>query len=310
MICIDLKSGNTVTPNFPTVLCIGNFDGVHIGHRMLIERTVSRSKELKKQYPNLRSGAWCFDSLTSAFFADDVLAITSNAQKLQLFSELGLDCVFIANFESMRNMPASEFTDEILKKQCNCIHAVCGFNFRYGRFGAGASEDLRLAFDGNCDIIEQVKINDASVSSSNIRSLIRDGNVEFAAKMLGRHFDISSEVCHGKTLGRNLGFPTANQIIPENSIVPKNGTYATYIKNDGQVLRAVTNIGIRPTFDDGNKLSCETFIIGYNGDLYGKSITVYFLKRLRNEKAFSSEHELKEQINRDITASVETPIEL
>ncbi len=310
MICIDLKSGNTITPNFPTVLCIGNFDGVHIGHRMLIERTVSRSKELNKLYPKLQSGAWCFDTLSSAFFNDDVLAITSNAEKLKLFRELGLDCVFIANFEEMRNIPASEFTNDILKKQCNCVHAVCGFNFKYGKFGAGTPKDLCLAFDGSCDVIDQVKVGDISVSSSNIRGLIRDGNVGLAAKMLGRHFELSSKVGHGKTVGRSLGFPTANQIIPENTVVPKNGTYATYIKDGGQVLRAVTNIGIRPTFNDGNKLSCETFIIGYNGDLYGKDITVYFLRRLRDEKAFSSEHELKEQISRDITASVETPIEI
>lgn len=312
MICIDLKSGKIITPDFPTVLCIGNFDGVHIGHRALIERTVSVARSLKSEYPDIRCGAWCFDTLTSGFFINGVRILTTNEEKFGLFAAVGLDCVFVGNFPSMRNMSPGDFTETVLKKECHCVHAVCGFNFKYGKLGAGTPDSLRAAFDGHYDIIGQVTLDGLAVSSSNIRKFICEGEVDVAAKMLGRPYSITSDVHHGKALGRKLGFPTVNQSIPAEAVIPKNSTYATCIKENGVWYHAVTNIGIRPTFDDGQNVSCETFIIGFDGDLYGEKITVYFLRRLRSEKKFDSQDELIAQIGADIreSESMEFPTEL
>lgn len=280
----------------PSVLCLGNFDGVHIGHRQLVASVQSRCKLLKAYFPTVVSGAWLFDS-TDYKSCEEIYTM---AEKLNVFASLGLDYAIIADFDEMRSMPPNVFVKEVLVEECKCVHAVCGENFRFGSHAAGDSELLVNLMNGNATVVPLCSESGDIVSSTLIRRLLERGDVERANLLLSEHYSITERVIHGKALGRRIGIPTINQIATGKELILKNGIYATLCTVDDRKYYGVTNIGFRPTVESTELKNVETFIIDFDGDCYDKPVRVEFLFRIRDEMRFDSIDELCDRINKDI----------
>lgn len=298
---IDLKTMSEATPPPFSVLCLGNFDGVHIGHRTLAERTVRIKEELSASLAGLGSGAWLFETPPSlSLCPKPIPQLSTLEEKLVRFAEIGLDYAFLADFSALKDLSPEEFVGKVLKEQCHCVYAICGFDFRFAKDASGNADTLMSLMDGRGETVGCVALDGETVSSSAIRALLMDGNAEKATRMLGAPFSLSAEVLHGKALGKNLGVPTINQHFATGAIRPKDGVYISRTRIGDTLYPSVSNIGTRPTFADGETVNCETHILGYEGDLYGQTIRVEFLKRLREEIRFSSVDELGQQLRADI----------
>ncbi len=281
----------------PFSVALGNFDGVHKGHAELIKKAVSYAHE-----HNIKSAVWTFAANGASLpNKPDSLTLTSEAEKLALIRELGVDYAFLADFESVRGMSPEKFVSEILIGECNAAAAVCGFNFRFGKGGVGDAITLsRLMSPRDCIIVEPVYVNNTLVSSSAVRELVESGEMENATQMLGHPFSISVPVAHGKHLGRTIGIPTINQNFPSGHIIPLNGIYACTVEISGKTYMGAANVGFRPTVESTDNINCETHIIDYDGCVYGEVVKVSFYKRLRGEIKFDSVEALREGIRNDI----------
>lgn len=277
-----------------SVLCLGNFDGVHLGHRQLIKTAL----QYKRAHPSVLCGAWLFSDLAGK----SAPAIFSTEQKLRELASLGLDCAFIADFNEVKDLSPADFVNDILKAQCRCVHAVCGENFRFGKGASASAEQLLSLMDGNASVVPLFKIEQNTVSSTAIRAFLQAGDVGSASAYLGRDYSLSLPVVHGKELGRSLGFPTINQDAPVGFIL-KRGVYATLCEIDGVEYPGVTNVGVRPTVDSVERENIETHAIGFSGDCYGKTVKVSFVARIRDEMRFDSLGALCEQIFKDMNAA-------
>jgi riboflavin kinase/FMN adenylyltransferase len=223
---------------------------------------------------------------------------------------LGLDFVAVGDFQSFRCVGAADFIESFLKIDLDCIGVACGFNHRFGHRGLGTPQLLSQAFGIEAvELLPEVTYNDCTVSSSAIRTLISQGDVETACEMLGRAFALRAPVVCGKRLGRQLGFPTANQYFPASCVIPAHGIYATRcFTEEGDCYVGISNVGVRPTITDGSddhRPNCETYLHGFSGDLYDKNLTVEFCKYLRGEQKFASVNDLKSQIEKDLRAALE-----
>ena len=291
----DFVKGSAVdNPAEPLSLALGSFDGVHVGHRALLEAARTAAAEC-----GAVPAVWTFEKSPSG-----APELTPKAEKLRIFAALGMRYAIVCPFEEVKSMPAKEFVSELLIGRLGVRAAVCGFNHRFGRGGAGDAallERLMRESGGICRIIEPVTYGGAVVSSSRIRTALAEGQVEEAAAMLERPFALCAEVDHGRKLGRRLGFPTVNQRFPRGHALPGLGVYACRCMGRA----AVCNIGTRPTVTDSDEVICETHIIGYDGDLYGKELRVELLSFLRPEQKFASLEELSAQLERDINAASE-----
>ena len=306
MTVIDLHSFKPAEAPSKTLLCLGNFDGVHIGHRALIAETVKRKAEFCASLPEVKSGVFFFRRAPYEIITGEkLLHLASFEYKLAFFAELGLDVAFIYDYEEIGRFSPEDFVSNILKKECGCIFSVCGYDFRFGYKAEGDAERLSSLMNGNTYTVSEVSLDGERVSSSNISKLIAEGNIENANKMLGRPYFLNAEVLHGKKLGRSLGIPTINQKFPSDFAIPKKGIYISATTVNGAVFSSVSNIGVRPSVEDDATINCETYILDFEGDLYGKKITVEFLKRLRDETKFDSIDSLKSQINKDIEKTKE-----
>ena len=297
---INLKTkAETTTLSCPTVLCIGNFDGVHLGHRQLVSCVLDKHRDLSKLYPNIVSGAWFFDSN----FYKNTDEIYSFDEKIDVFASLGLDYAIIANFDQMKSLSPQSFVNQILQDECKCIHAICGDNFRFGSKAIGDSHTLLNLMNGNATVVSLLTQDDNVISSTYIRFLLRNGEIEKANELLTVPYSITEKVVQGKQLGRKLGIPTINQNISTKNLILKNGIYATACTVDNVKYYGVTNIGMRPTVEYNGCKNIETHIIDFNEDCYGKFIKVEFIFKLRDEKKFNSIEELKYQIQQDISTT-------
>ena len=291
-----------VEPPAFSVLCLGNFDGVHIGHRALVAETLRQKELLSSAFNGIQSGAWLFsEPPTRSLFPTAIPQLTSTEEKLQQFAALGLDYAFLADFSQLRNCEAADFVERVLKKACHCVYTVCGFNFRFSKNAMADAAMLVRLMGGLGTVLDCVMLDGNPVSSSAIRSLLSEGNIETANRMLGHPFSHTALVHHGKAIGQTIGIPTVNQFFQKQAVRPKEGIYVSRTWIDDTPYSSVSNIGSRPTFDDGNTINCETHIIGYNGDLYGTRLTVEFHKRLRDEKRFPSLQALTRQLKIDIS---------
>lgn len=298
---IDLKSMRQIPPPNAAVLCLGNFDGIHLGHRRLIEETLERKQMLSAGYEDIVSGAWFFQTPPSEILTGKpVPQIMTLNEKIEKFAALGLDCVYLADFAAMRELSPTAFVQDVLQKECNCVFAVCGFNYHFAHKGAGDADTLKALMDGDAHIVDCFSVDSATVSSSRIRSLLQEGDVSGAAKLLGGEFSLSAPVLHGKKLGREMGVPTINQVFPHTAVVPKNGIYVTSTVIDGTSYPSVSNIGVRPSVERNGGVNCETHVIGFDGDLYDKTLTVSFKARIRDEQTFPSLSALTDRIRQDI----------
>lgn len=300
----DLKSmTREESARSPLSVALGNFDGVHKGHAALIKHAVLYARQC-----NIKSAVWTFAD------GDAVLpnkpgtpALTTMREKLSLFRELGVDYVFLENFEAVRDFSPEKFVKEVLIQGAGAVCAVCGFNFRFGARGTGDSSALRRLMEPfKTIVVPPVYVEEQLVSSSAVRAFVEVGDMEGAEKLLGHSFSVCLPVVTGKQLGRTIGIPTINQNFPDGHIVPKRGIYACKATVGGKVYDAVTNVGTRPSVDgDSQSVNCETHIIGYEGDLYGEYVRVSFIHRLRDEMKFASVDELRCAIEGDIAAARE-----
>jgi riboflavin kinase/FMN adenylyltransferase len=277
------------------VLALGFFDGVHIAHRNLI----SRAKDIAVKN-NLQLGIFTFKSDGNIKSGSERLY--DDKEKSEIFESLGADFVFFADFDAISGVSAEDFVKKMLVDDIGCKICVAGFNFRFGKGASGKATDLCKLMqecNGEAIICEEIKANEeTTLSASLIRDLIKNGEIKSATEMLGAPYYIKGRVLPGRQVGRVLGFPTVNIPIAEGKIIPRPGVYRTAIPIDGKIYSGVTNIGVCPTFEL-RSVHLEGYIINFNGNLYNKELKVFLLDFLRDEKAFSSLDELKDQINID-----------
>lgn len=287
--------------NKGSAVALGCFDGVHIGHSEIISQAVKTAREF-----SLCSVVWSFQAPPRNFLSGDSgqnAILTPLSEKKALIRSLGVDILVSIEFnEKIAKLSPREFFTDILIDRLNAKQIFCGFNYRFGRKGSGdikMLEELCQEFGIVLTVIDEITVDNVTVSSSEIRACLFNGDIEKAQKMLGRPFSIKGKVTDGQHLGRKLGFPTINQDIPEGKILIKNGVYLTKVRFEGRTKYGITNIGLRPTVE-GKGPICETHILGYKGNLYGKTVTVEFVKFLRSERKFNSLEELTAQVNKDI----------
>lgn len=296
---INLKTMREEVHTGPLALAIGNFDGVHIGHRALLDRLRDEADQR-----GLETGVWCFAEPPSAYRPGGAVPqLVTLEEKLSLFAEAGLDWCILGDFGELRDYSPERFAREILREGCGCCFIVCGFNFSFGAGGQGSADTLRTLFPHACAVVEPVMLGDTTVSSTAIRAAIAAGEVERARDMLGRPWSVRLPILHGKALGRTIGVPTLNQRFPKGHVLPAFGVYATLCTVDGVRYPAVTNVGIRPSIDDGDAVTCESHIIGLRADLYDREVRIRFCTYLRPEKKFDSLDDLKAAIARDTAAT-------
>ncbi len=282
------------------VIALGFFDGVHIGHSALMERVLKIAKA-----KDLMPSVITFDAHPMSMVSGcPVPLINSCEDRAGLIHRIfGINNVIILHFDKeLMHMPWTEFVER-LSSEFNAAHLVAGHDFRFGFKGEGDAEKLsgksrELGLD--CDIIPAVKYKGVVSSSTHIRKLIAEGDIEQANEFLGHPHVLTDIVHYGYRLGRTLGTPTINMCFSEGVLIPAYGVYATRVYlDDGSEHMGVTNVGVRPTVNNSDTVTAETFILDYSGNLYGKMVRLEFFKRLRPEKQFSGVEQLKEQIIKD-----------
>ncbi|MBO5906703.1 MAG: riboflavin biosynthesis protein RibF [Clostridia bacterium] len=277
----------------PCVMALGFFDGIHVGHRELLSRARRRADEL-----SLPLGVFTFAS--DSKIKAGTPRIYSDRQKAEILSELGVDFIIFADFNSVRLMSDLSFAQTVLADDFNVKCAVCGYNYRFGLGASGNANDLEIMLSEcgvECIVCEKLEYFGWYVSTSLIREFLSHGNVFAANKFLGEPLRIGGTVTSGNGVGHSLGYPTINTACPSPSLL-KYGVYASAVRIGDKIYKALTNVGICPTFTE-RKEHLETYILNFEGDLYGKNVTVYLLDFIREEKKFSTEKELIMQINID-----------
>lgn len=285
-----------------TVVTIGNFDGVHLGHRALIAQT----KEIA-QAKQLQSTVLTFSPHPRVFFGDvSVGLITVDEEKALIFDRLGVDEVVFAEFnQHLARLTPEAFVDEILVQALNCRHVVIGENNYFGVNKSGDAKKMAQLCGQNdmgVTIVPPVCRGGSRISSERIRASLARGDIQSANAMLGDAYFIEEKVIHGKGLGRTLGFPTVNLAVHPQKLLPQNGVYLTRLAMGGQQHNGITNVGVRPTVS-GVGISVETHILNFSGDCYGETARVAFLEQVREESNFGEVEQLKQQVTQDIRAA-------
>ncbi|MBR5817289.1 MAG: riboflavin biosynthesis protein RibF [Clostridia bacterium] len=276
------------------VSAIGFFDGVHVGHRELFRtaREIANEKGLIFTV---------FTFISECENIKKVGRLYSTEEKLKLIAELGADEVVLTDFDEIKDLSPADFVEELLIKNLNTVCAVTGKDFRFGKGAVGTADTLSsiMIESGRATVtVDDVVQNGVKVSTTEIKKRLAEGDVRGANEMLGTPYRISAEVMRGRGVGSSLGTPTVNLPIREQSVL-KRGVYYTVAVTDGTKYPSITNVGTCPTYG-GIDSHSETHIIGFDGNLYGKNISIIFYDFLREEIAFESEKELKMQINIDI----------
>ena len=288
-----------IAPQGETLLTIGVFDGVHAGHRYLLEKLKQRSAE-----KNLLSGVVTFNPHPqSVLYPRNQLPGLSNLEdRVSAFQELGIKIVAVLTFTAqVAQLSARDFMS-LVKKQLRMRGIIVGPDFALGLNREGNIDLLRALgreMEFSVEVIPSYIINGEVVSSTLIRRVLAQGDMRKVEGLMGRYFQLVGKVITSDKRGRILGFPTANLDIKPQQALPGNGIYATIAQVDGEQFYSATNIGIRPTFGEGEK-TVETHLLNYKGDLYGKDMRLEFVQKLRDEQRFLSSEELKAQIERDV----------
>lgn len=281
------------------VIALGFFDGVHNGHAALMRRTAQVAREI-----GATPAAFTFDPHPqTVILGRPMPLLTSPEDRADLMRKYyGIQDVIVEPFTPQRmKQPWREFLEETLVGDLGAVHLVAGHDYHFGYKGEGNPQRLQQtcqALGIGCDIIPKVEQEGITVSSTYIRTLIAQGEMERANQFLGHPHTLTNRVAHGKKIGTTtLGFPTVNLLIPKGVIVPAYGVYATRVWFDGQCRCAVTNVGVRPTVEDNDgHVTVEGFILDFDGDLYGHEIRMEFYKYLRPEQKFASMQALADEI--------------
>lgn len=289
-----------------TAVALGNFDGIHIGHREVFRAALDAAKE-----QGLRSLCFTFSNHPFNFILrrsdgdpDAVKLICTEAEKIELISDMGFDILVNVPFdEYIMTMQAHDFFTKIVREKLNAGFVSVGFNYTYGARATGRPDTLCRECEESgigVSIQDAVVVDGEVVSSTLIREMISTGNMEMTAKLLGRPYSFTGTVSHGKRLGTRMGIPTINIPAPERQMLPPNGVYFSRIRIGGSEYNSVSNIGFNPTVSDGNtRRTIETNIFDFDDDAYGKDVIVYFDHFSRGERKFRDKEELFAQIARD-----------
>jgi len=297
---LSLYCKDITNPLSVCTVAVGTFDGVHIGHARVVSAAAQRAKELGVTARVLTFPDLPGDNIETRA---KVPRIMSNSQRQRALVECGAEeiCYFDLKNGGCEYSP-ERFVEEVLCGKLNAKEVFCGFNFRFGKGGNGDTallEKLLSEKGGALTVISPVPYEGTHVSSSRIRGMIANGDVDAASKLLGRAYATDFEVEHGNRIGRSIGFPTVNNRFPIGRLVPCFGVYVTKTFADGEWYGSITNIGTRPTVG-GQEVTEETHIFGFSGELYSQSVQVEYIKYLRSERYFESLNELRAQIESDV----------
>ena len=284
-----------------TAVAIGKFDGLHLGHRKLLDM-ILRQKE-----DGLKAAVFTFDPSPEVFFGmNPSRELSTNKEKRELFREIGIDILveFPFNKETAAISP-EDFVIDILVNRMNAKYVAAGTDLSFGAKGKGnfamlSSLARHLGFE-TCKS-DKIERNGKVISSTLIRGLVEEGNMEEAAACLGAPYKITGKIVHGRALGRRIGIPTLNQMPPSDKLLPPFGVYYSEVKTEGGIYKGITNIGIKPTVTNENRVTVETSLYDFSGDLYGETAEVSLLTFRRPEMRFSGIAELKKTMEKDIRA--------
>ena len=276
------------------ILALGFFDGVHMGHTALLRECCRLAKE-----NHCQAGVVTFGNHPDKLVMGTAPGLINTlADRERLLRQNGIDNIIVFPFDrKLKAMPWRDFISMLMEKH-NAAGFVCGEDFHFGKYGQGRAELLRKACEElniPCSVVPQQRLEDVVVSSTHIRHLMETGHMSQAVNFLGHPHILTGKVVHGFQLGRKLGIPTANLMLPKELVVPKFGVYASIALVDGQRYPAVTNIGTRPTVA-GIGITVETWILDYSGNLYGKEITLEFYQFIRTEQKFSTLEAMRHEI--------------
>jgi len=283
----------------PTVLTLGVFDGLHLGHQRIMQTVVERAKAV-----NAVATAITFDPHPRAVLHPESAPplLQTLDQRLANFEVLGIEQAIVIAFDrEFAAQPAEDFLTNIVHDRLHAKEVYLGKGFAFGKNRGGNIDLLRkmskeLGFFAN--EVEEVTLRGKRISSSKIRRLLSEGRVNLVRRMLGRPYGVEGVIIRGNRRGHTIGFPTAN-LHPHNRVIPKFGVYASATLVGGVWRRSITNIGVRPTFENQAEPSIETYLFDFDGDLYGDVLRVRFLHRILDERKFSGIDELKSQIEKD-----------
>ncbi len=273
-----------------TAIVLGTFDGLHEGHRAVIEEA-----------EGFFGIAVTFDIPPKSFLSGEPQLLILPNEREKRIKQLGIKQVEMQKFDEIKDVSAEDYL-LLLKQKYNPQRIVCGFNYKFGRDATGDSTLIsQFCKQNNIEFVcvPPIKVDNKIISSTYIRNLIREGNVFEASQLIYGGFSFDAPIVHGDARGRQLGFPTANQQYPSNLTAIKFGVYLSKVTIDGKQYKAITNIGVRPTYKT-DTVGCETFIKDFSDDIYGKEMNTELLQFIREEKKFTSVQQLKQTILKDI----------
>lgn len=275
-------------PQKRRVFALGCFDGIHLGHQALFDTTVKEATRL--------------DAIPAVFTFSDFLPhkgapLSTLEERLTGMEKCGIEEVFLSPFSAVKSLTPAAFIEGVLKNELGAASTVCGFNYRFGAGAKGDGATLRDAFPESKQV-PAVTYDGVPISSTRIRAMLEVGKVEEAAALLGRPYAVTGQITHGKGAGRLLDFPTANVTV--TTLLPAYGVYETRVAVNGRCYTALSDVGVRPTLEDAGEARVESFLLDFEGDLYGKTVTVAFLRRLRGEQRFDNADALRAQIAKDV----------
>ncbi|MCH4890913.1 bifunctional riboflavin kinase/FAD synthetase [Acidaminobacter sp. JC074] len=283
----------------PSVVALGTFDGVHIAHKKVIEKVVKTAKE-----KGLQSVVYTFSNHPKELSdVETPKRLITPEQKISIIKKLGVDILIMVPFdETQLNMQAEVFLVDIVLKNINAKHIIVGYDYRFGKNAKGCVNMLKqyqAEYGYELEIIDPIRKDGILISSTLIRQHLLSGQVASANELLGRKYDIRGKVIHGKHMGRKLGFPTVNLKTDYEMSVLRPGVYMTETIIDKKVYPSVTNVGFNPTFNQTD-FNIETYILDFDGDLYGETLDVLFIRFIRKEIRFDSLDALIEKIESDV----------
>ena len=300
----EITDITTFTTQQPTVLTIGTFDGVHLGHQKIVERVVTTARQ-----EGLLATVFTFFPHPRMVVQHDkgLKLIHTLEEKKQLLQQLGVDLLVVQPFnEAFAQLTAEEFVSTILVEHLNVKKVIIGYDHRFGRNRTANIDDMRLFGKKYGFAVEEIsvqEVDEVSVSSTKIREALNKGDVTTAEHYLGTPYSLTGRVVHGLKLGRTLGYPTANiQVTEDYKLIPKDGVYVVYSYIGGQKVYGMMSIGKNPTIE-GKGASIEVYFFDFNGDLYDQKLTIEFVQYLREEQKFATIDLLKKQLQDDETAA-------
>ncbi len=285
-----------------TAVALGYFDGIHLGHKAVIKKTAEAKNRV------LTPALFTFSSTPKS--KDKNSQLLPVEEKISMLEKLGIEILYLLDFEELKDYSPEDFLIKIVKKTFNAKAVFCGFNFHFGRLGAGDTDTLKDLCDSqgiDLDISAPVKLDGDLVCSTEIRNALKSGDIKKANRLLGYDFGLKSKAVKGNHIGSKMNTPTINLSFEKGIILPKFGVYASKVTIDGNTYTGVTNIGVKPTVGSKNLPNCETWLPEYKGgNLYDKIVDVRLKEFIRPEKKFENLNELKAEI----TANGKTAIEL